>query len=120
MNIASFKRQVIGNLKRMIQPHLWECGYGHTENDKWVALKIFAFAPLNGRDTRSMGKTLDEDLTVLGGFFERGTMDAFGGGCACKAFEDYCLEDLLSIEKWVAKNLQKEVDRSQKHHRLKS
>jgi len=116
--ISQLKRQVIRGLERMIQPYLWECSYGHTENGKWIPLKIFAFAPVNGRNTRSMGKTFDEDLTLLDGFFEHGTTDAFGGGCGCKDFRHYCLEDLLAIERWLMKNLQKEVDRS-KAHRVK-
>jgi hypothetical protein len=116
--ISDLKRQVIRNLEQMIAPHVWPCGYGHTENGKWIPLKIFAFAPINGRDTRSMGKTFDEDLTLLDGFFEHGTTDACGGGCGCKDFRQYCLEDLLAIERWMTKNFHKEVDRS-KVHRLK-
>lgn len=107
------KRQVIRSLKRILAPHVWKSGYEGT--------MLFCFAKVNGKDTRSMGKVFDEDLTCLQGFYDGGCIDAFGGGCMCSPFESYCLEDLLAIERWLNKNFAKEIPRAMKaneDHRL--
>jgi len=108
-SIQTLKRQVIRNIKTMIAPHVWSSGY--LKDDK-TYMKIFAFADVNGSDTRSMGKVFNEDLSCLQGFHLEGTIDAFGGGCMCAPFSSYCLEDLLAIEKWLVHNLAKEVTRA--------
>ena len=111
--LNNIRRQVIKNLKAMLAPHVWRSGYQGTT--------IFAFAKVNGSDTRSMGKVYNEDLTCLQGFYSDGTFDAVGGGMMCSPFESYCLEDLLAIESWMNKNFSKEIPRTiaeQADHRL--
>jgi hypothetical protein len=105
--LSSLKRVVIRNIKRKIKPHLWKSGYEGT--------MVFAFVQTTRQQHRSMGKrAFNQDLTVLQGFYSDGTIDAWGGGMMCTPFESYCLEDLLLIEKWLSRNLKKEVDRVQK------
>lgn len=106
--IADIKRQVIKNLKGMLAPHVWQSGYEGT--------MVFAFAPLDianrERNTRSMGSVFNTDLKYCQGFYSDGIIDAVGGGCACYPFESFCLEDLLTIEKWMNKNFARELQRS--------
>lgn len=105
--ISNLKRQIIKNLKGLVTPHVWQSGY--------VGVKLFTFAPISGRDTRSMGRVFNQDLTCCQGFYTEGIIDAVGGGCACYPFESFCLEDLIAIERWVSKNLQKEVIRTKQY-----
>lgn len=107
--IKDIKRQVIKNLKTILAPHLWRSGYQGT--------MIFAFAPLDlanrERNTRSMGQgVFNRDLTCCQGFYSDGVIDAYAGGCACYPFEQFCVEDLLAIEKWMNNNFAKELERS--------
>ncbi len=76
---------------------------------------VFAFAPIGIRDTRSMGRVFNRDLTVLQGFYDDGTIDAMGGGMICTDFRSYCTEDLIAIEKWLRFNLWTEVKRKKKY-----
>jgi hypothetical protein len=109
--IQQLKSQVIRSLKERLAPHLWLSGYQGT--------MVFSFVQTTRQEHRSMGKrAFNQELTVLQGFYSDGTFDAVGGGMMCTPFESYCIEDLLLIEKWMARNLQKEVDRS-KAHRVK-
>lgn len=108
----SLKRQVIRNIKAIVTPHMWNSGYLEDTKEKRY-MKIFSFADIRGNGNRSMGRVFDAELKVLQGFYEHGTIDAAGGGCACVAFEHYCLEDLLAIETWLCKNMHKEIPRAQ-------
>jgi len=99
--IQQLKRQVIGSIKTRIAPHLWRSQYEGT--------MVFVFPQTTRSETRNMGRVFNEDLTCLQGFYSDGTIDAHGGGCMCTPFEAYCLEDLLKIEKWLARNLAREL-----------
>ncbi len=110
-SLTTLKRQVIRNIKRVVTPHMWNSGYLENTQEKRY-MKLFSFGDHAGRDHRSMGKVFNEELTVLQGFYEGGTIDAFGGGCACTPFEGYCLEDLLAIERWLCKNFDSEIARA--------
>jgi hypothetical protein len=110
--IKDLKRQVIKSIKAKVTPHMWNSGYlDDTQEKKYM--RIFSFADVHGSGNRSMGRVFNGELTCLQGFYEHGTIDACGGGCACVPFEGYCLEDLLAIEKWLDKNMDKEVPRAQ-------
>jgi hypothetical protein len=109
--LKDLKRQVIRNIQRIVTPHMWNSGYlDDTPEKKYM--RIFAFGEVNGSDTRSMGRVFNEDLTCLQGFYEHGTIDAVGGGCACTPFACYCLEDLLAIEQWLCNHFGIEIERA--------
>lgn len=108
--IALKKRGFIARIKRIVAPYFWKTGY--------VGVEGFFFEEHAGRPTRSMGRAVhSEGLKTVRGFVkcEREGFgiaeDAYAGGLVTVMFACYCLEDLITIEKWLLANFAKEVGR---------
>ena len=131
MNIKSLKRQIIKNLKKMLAPHLWDSSYVD-DAEEGKRLKVFAVVtedftvnvmdnpfsitrklrPKNITLGRLQGQLYhfhfnDEGIKV---FYREGVIDHNGFGAALHEFDSFCLEDLILIEQWMTKHLQREVE----------
>lgn len=119
MNIIQAKRKIIRNLQRIINPHLWLCGYGKD-------FHIFVFTEVKCKhegksyrsDARFVGRLYNEHFGRIPGFYDNGIIDPWGGGCGCHPYASFCLEDLITIERWVIKNFQKEIEKSREFRKI--
>lgn len=118
--IRQIKRSLIGRIKSLISPHLWESGYSPFDPERKEPRKgtmVFAFKEkrvknLDGDVENSPCRYLrGSNMTqCFQGFYSEGLiLDVAGGGVEVLPFSWISAEELILLEEWTRKNLDKEI-----------
>lgn len=108
LSVLAEKRRIIRDLKNLLEPIMWESGYSaDSKLDGDGRLKIWYQRDKLGEIVRKPpALKLFAVNEFGGGFYSNGVcLDAWGGGLVTQAFSECCLEDLLTLRKWLVKQI---------------